>query len=143
MNMRAEMFCRAAMEGATFGLKYGLEVMKRNGIKAREIRLTGGGAKSKQWRQIVADVFDCEVVRVTGGEAGAIGAALQALWCHSSAKGHTVALGEITAKFVKLDESSKVFPNPSTATFYDEIYQKYKAVNEAMYTHFSENVIDR
>ncbi|MFW2364778.1 MAG: xylulokinase [Desulforhopalus sp.] len=142
MNMRAEMFCRAAMEGATFGLKYGLDVMKRNGINAREIRLTGGGAKSRQWRQIVADVFDCEVVRVTGEEAGAIGAALQALWCHHSEKGQSVALEEITASFVKLDESSKVFPKPSIAAHYDEIYKKYMAVNEAMYS-LPGNVLDR
>lgn len=132
MNMRAEMFCRAAMEGATFGLKYGLDVIKRNGIDASEIRLTGGGAKSKQWRQMVANIFDCKVVRVTGEEAGAIGAALQALWCESSVNDHTITLEEIAAKFVKLDEASAILPDPSTAVQYDEIYSKYLALNEAM-----------
>lgn len=134
MNMRPEMFCRAAMEGATFGLRYGLEVIKRNGIAASQIRLTGGGAKSEHWRQLVADIFNCEVVRVTGEEAGAIGAALQALWCERRANGDPVTLEEITSKFVQLDESSKVTPQPSTVAQYDEIYQNYLKVNETMYT---------
>jgi xylulokinase len=132
MNMRAEMFCRAAMEGATFGLKYGLDVIKRNGIDASEIRLTGGGAKSNQWRQMVANIFDCKVVRVTGEEAGAIGAALQALWCESTVNGHTMTLEEIAGKFVKLEDSSTVLPDPSTAAQYEAIYRKYLALNNAM-----------
>ena len=49
--------CRAAMEGATFGLRYGLDLLKRQGVTPAEIRLVGGGSKSRIWRQIVADVF--------------------------------------------------------------------------------------
>lgn len=132
MNMRAEMFCRAAMEGATFGLKYGLEVIKRNGINISEIRLTGGGAKSNNWRQMVANIFNCKVVRVTGEEAGAIGAALQAFWCESSVNNHAVTIEECTAKFVQLDEASSVFPDSSTSEQYEELYSTYLAINEAM-----------
>jgi xylulokinase len=133
MNMRADMFCRAAMEGATYGLKYGLEVIKRNGIQSKEIRLTGGGAKSSQWCQMVADIFNCEVVRITGEEAGAVGAALQAFWCDSSTSAKSVTIEEISTKFVRLDESSRMLPNSSTVGVYDEIYQKYLEINEAMF----------
>jgi xylulokinase len=37
---------RSAKEGATFGLKYGMEVLQRQGINAEEIRLVGGRSKS-------------------------------------------------------------------------------------------------
>ncbi len=133
MNMRPDMFCRAAMEGATYGLKYGLEVIKRNGIKSKEIRLTGGGAKSNEWCQMVADIFNCAVVRISGEEAGAIGAALQAYWCDSSTRAKNLTIEEITAKFVKLDESSRMLPDASTVGIYDEIYHKYLEINEAMF----------
>jgi xylulokinase len=134
LNMQADMFCRAAMEGATYGLRYGFDVIKRSGIQSREIRLTGGGAKSSQWCQMVADIFNCEVVRLTGEEAGAIGAALQALWCYNSTSNKSITIEEITTKFVKLDDSSRLKPNPSTASMYDEIYQKYLRINDAIYS---------
>lgn len=132
INMLPEMFCRAAMEGATYGLKYGLDVIRRNGIEASEIRLTGGGAKSSQWCQIVADIFNCEVVRVVGEEAGAIGAALQAFWCDKVTNVQSITMEEITSTFVKLDESSRMIPDPSAASYYDEAYQKYLEFNKAM-----------
>lgn len=133
INMRPEMFCRAAMEGATYGLRYGLDVIKRNGIQASEIRLTGGGAKSGQWRQMVADIFNCEVVRVLGEEAGAIGAALQALWCYNATNVQSITIEEIASTFVKLDESSRILPKPLTASFYSETYQKYLQLNKAIF----------
>src|SRR2546422_4189741 len=42
---------------------------------------SGGGAKSKVWRQIIADIFNSEVVTLKVSEGAAYGAALQALWC--------------------------------------------------------------
>ena len=133
LNMRADMFCRAAMEGATFGLRYGLEVMQRNGITASEIRLTGGGAKSENWCQMVADIFNCEVVRVVGEEAGAIGAALQALWCDYATTEGDSSIEEITTRFVQLDEPSRMNPLPSRVAIYDEIYQRYLDINKRIH----------
>ena len=78
-NYTSENLCRAAMEGATLGLRYGLDVLCRQGIMPQEIRLVGGGAKSALWRQVVADTFDCTVVCPESSEAGAMGAALQAI----------------------------------------------------------------
>ncbi len=69
---------RSAMEGATMGLNYGFNRMKDLGIKPREIRLTGGGARNRAWRKIAADVFDVEVVTLKVEEGAAYGAALQA-----------------------------------------------------------------
>jgi xylulokinase len=82
---------------------------------------------------LVADIFNCEVVRVVGDEAGATGAALQAFWCDNVTNFKNITIEEITSTFVKLDESSRMLPKPSTACFYDEAYQKYLKFNEAMF----------
>jgi xylulokinase len=138
LNMRADLLCRAAMEGATFGLRYGLDVIRRNGIAPREIRLAGGGAKSTLWRQIVADIFNCEVVCLQQEEAGAVGAALQALWCAETAVGNPVSIVEITERFIKLDESSRLQPQAVAASTYNDVYKKYLACNDAMAPIFDE-----
>jgi xylulokinase len=132
MNMRGDLICRAAMEGATFGLRYGLDVIRRNGIDPKEIRLAGGGSKSALWRQIVADTFNCEVVCLEQEEAGAVGAALQALWCAETDAGVNTSLQKITSRFVKLDESSRCEPQPSAVSIYDAVYEKYLSYNRAL-----------
>ncbi|MGH7495461.1 MAG: xylulokinase [bacterium] len=129
-NYTRENLCRAAMEGATFGLRYGLEVLNRHGITQNNIRLVGGGAKSRIWRQIVADVFNCPVICPITQEAGALGAALQALWCYARAQGEKVSLKEITDAFVSLDSATSAEPNPRNVKAYDEIYTRYLSLDQ-------------
>ncbi len=131
-NYNSQNISRAAMEGATFGLRYGLDVLKRNGIEPKEIRLVGGGSKSAIWRQIVADVFNAPVVCPVTQEAGAFGAALQAFWCFERASGKNTKLPEITEQFVSLNKESRCEPNAQHVAAYDEIYEKYQAVNSAL-----------
>ena len=115
------------MEGPTLGLRYGLDVLKRNGIVAREIRLVGGGSKSEEWRRIVANVFGCPVVCPVTEEAGALGAALQAMWCYIKEP-----LENITTEFVTLDESTRIEPKAHSVKQYDELYERYLKLNETM-----------
>ena len=132
LNMTPQNFCRAAMEGATFGLRYGLEVIRRNGIEPREIRLTGGGAKSALWQQLVADIFNCEVICLQQEEAGASGAALQALWCAEKVAGHQSTLEEITSRYVSLDEQTRRPPGSESAARYEELYGTYVGYDQAL-----------
>ncbi|EPM68338.1 xylulokinase, partial [Pseudomonas syringae pv. actinidiae ICMP 18886] len=53
-NLTQANLCRAVVEGTTFGLRYGLDLLSDSGIKSEKIRLIGGGSKSAVWRQIVA-----------------------------------------------------------------------------------------
>jgi D-xylulose kinase len=133
-NFTPENICRATMEGATFGLRYGLDVMRRNGIEATQIRLVGGGAKSQAWRQMVADIFSCPVACPITQEAGALGAAIQAIWCFMNHKQEQVQLKELTAKFVEIDESTRAEPKNETVAVYKEVYEKYLELNEALRT---------
>jgi len=77
-NFTPAHFARAAMEGATLGLAYGLGRLRSLGITPREIRLAGGGSNSKVWRQLCADVFACPVTTGHFADGAAFGAALQA-----------------------------------------------------------------
>ena len=126
----SENLCRSAMEGATLGLRYGLDVLRQRGIETHEIRLVGGGAKSALWRQMVADTFDCTVVCPEFSEAGAMGAALQAMWCYRNIKEGDTSFEGITQEFVSMDESTRTDPQINSVNQYREIYQHYLELNE-------------
>jgi sugar (pentulose or hexulose) kinase len=114
-------FARAAVEGVTLGMNYGLRRLAELGVKPKQIRATGGGAKSKVWRQIMADVFDTEVVTLKVSEGAAYGAALQALWCWRLQEGEKISISEITDQFVELNPTETARPEESNAETYREL----------------------
>lgn len=70
---------RAVLEGVSFGLRDSFELMKSSGLEnISQVRVTGGGARSPLWRQILANVFGVEIVTVNAEEGAAYGAALLA-----------------------------------------------------------------
>jgi xylulokinase len=121
-------FARAAMEGVTLGMNYGLRRLRELGLKPQQIRATGGGAKSPFWRQIMADVFQSEVVTIKVSEAAAYGAALQALWCWRLQQGEKVSINEITDAFVRLNDRETVEPIPRNV----EIYRELQAIQDEL-----------
>ncbi|MEN3013424.1 MAG: xylulokinase [Endomicrobiia bacterium] len=124
--------CRSAMEGVTLGLKYGFEKLKKLGIKPKQIRLTGGGAKSKVWRQIVSDVFNCEVVCMEVEESAAFGAALQAYWAYLNLRGK-ISIKEITDEFCKVKIDTTTQPKKSNVIKYEYLYDlQQKITNKIM-----------
>lgn len=114
-------FARAAMEGVTLGMNYGLRRLAELGVKPTQIRATGGGAKSKVWRQIMADIFDAEVVTLKVGEGAAYGAALQALWCWRRQEGEKTTISDITDRFVELNTSDTAEPDKRNVQVYREL----------------------
>jgi xylulokinase len=109
---------RAAIEGATLGMNYGLRRLAALGVKAREIRLTGGGARSPLWRQVAADIFGVPVVAMAQDESAALGGALQAAWCDSPGAGSATALAALCSRSVSLDESTRCAPDARRAALY-------------------------
>lgn len=70
---------RAVLEGVAFGLRDSFELIKSAGLESiQQVRVSGGGARSMLWRQILADVFNVELVTVNTTEGAAYGAALLA-----------------------------------------------------------------
>ena len=126
-NMTKENVCRAVMEGATFGLRYGLDLFRDAGIQDKEIRLIGGGSKSQLWRQMVADIMGTPIVCPQEGEAAALGAAIQAVWCDSQRKGESVELADLCGQFVTIDDSRTTFPEMDSVVAYHDVYERYKS----------------
>jgi xylulokinase len=70
---------RAVLEGVAFGLRDSFELMKSAGLASiHQVRVSGGGARSMLWRQILADVLNAELITVNTTEGAAYGAALLA-----------------------------------------------------------------
>ena len=130
-------FARAAMEGVTMGMNYGLNRMKELGIKPTQIRLTGGGSKNPAWRQIAADIFNVEVVCVKIDEGAAYGAALQAMWAYRNYVGEKISIQEITDRYVKVDEKTLAFPKPSHVKIYKELQKLQDELSVALRKTFS------
>ncbi len=114
-------YARATMEGVTLGMNYGLRRLAELGVKPTQIRATGGGAKSKLWRQIMADVFNAEVVTLKVSEGAAYGGALQALWCWRLQAGEKVSITDITDRFVKLNNRETATPIDDNVEIYEEM----------------------
>lgn len=114
-------FARAAMEGTTLGLNYGLNRLRELGITPTEIRATGGGAKSAVWRQIMADVFNAEVVCVANEEGAAVGAAVQALWAYRKRQGRPVSIEDLCNRYIALDETTRAKPDKSHVSLYSQM----------------------
>ncbi len=75
---------RAVVEGVSFGLADGMDVLHETGLRPDSITLIGGGARSAYWRQLLADISGHQLDYRTGGDVGpALGAArLAQLSCH-------------------------------------------------------------
>lgn len=131
-NFRPAHMARAAMEGATLGLGYGLKRLRELGVEPTEIRLTGGGSKSATWRQLVADVFGVPSVCLRVSEGAAFGAALQAAWQAGGTPASRQPLIETAARLVCLDEQSRCQPNAESATIYRQIAEKFEAMTAAL-----------
>ncbi len=75
MHTRAH-FVRAVMEGVTYSLRDCLEVFSELGLDPDTMAAVGGGAKSPLWQQLLADVFDTEIMSLDISEGAALGAAI-------------------------------------------------------------------
>jgi xylulokinase len=116
-------------------MNYGLRRLAVLGVKAKEIRVTGGGAKSAAWRQIMADIFGVPVVGMMEDEGAALGAALQAAWCVARREGRRARISEFTGGVVALDESTRCVPDMANVARYRDL----QAVQDALSTSLRES----
>jgi xylulokinase len=67
---------RSVMEGVSYSLLDAMSVIREMGVDTSEVRASGGGGRSRLWRQMQADMFDAPVCVVQSSEGPALGAAL-------------------------------------------------------------------
>lgn len=127
-NFNAPHIARAAMEGVTMGMNYGLNRLAALGVRAKEIRVTGGGAKSPVWRQIMADVFGVPVVGMVEDEGAALGGAIQAAWALARQTNPRVKITKFTEGIVAVKESTRCRPDKKRTKLYQEIQRVQDAL---------------
>ena len=127
-NSNRANIARAALESAVFSMRGGLEAFRKRGFTPKELRLTGGGAKSPIWRQIVADILNLPVKVPTSSEAAAFGAALQALWCLEKSAGKNISMEALADSHVELDESKTTNPIAENVKAYDAAFVEYNKI---------------
>ncbi len=110
---------RAVLEGTALSVRDCYAAMP---VRVDETRLTGGGARSAEWSQIVADVLQKPILAPDVPESGALGAAMLA----AVAIGHYADFDTATAHLVQLGRIYE--PDPAAAAGYDDAYATYRAV---------------
>ena len=132
-NLTRANLCRAVIEGVTFGLRYGLDLLRESGIRSQRIQLIGGGAKSPMWRQMVADMMATPVVCTRHSEAAALGGAIQAAWCHARQTDPEASLEALCERCVSVDEATAVEPSANAVNAYELAYRRYRELIAATY----------
>jgi xylulokinase len=65
-------------------------------------------------------------------EAGALGAAIQALWCYQAQQADAIPLQTLTDAYVDLDRASRVQPDSAAVERYAEGYAAYLKLNDSL-----------
>lgn len=116
---RKEHMDRAIIEGISFALKQTYETIADIGIQMRQARITGGGAKSKIWVQMIADILNINISTIQVDEGPAFGAAiLSMVGCHDYP-----SVEDACAHLIRIKDTYT--PNPLNVNFYQQKYQKY------------------
>ena len=126
---------RASLESAVFALRGGSDTFAELGFSPSRLILTGGGANSKIWRQIVSDVFNLELIVPAATESAALGVALQALWALEGG-----SISEITQEHVDFDLSRAHHPDSEAVGLYSEAYRRYSTYVQALTPMFQRRI---
>jgi len=117
---------RAVLEGVAFSLRDTLTIFAEMNVPVETIRLGGGGARSKLWRQIQADVYGQTVETVEAEEGAAYGAALlagvgSAVWS---------SVDEACERTVRLREC--IEPDAASSLMMNDCYKAFQSLYPAL-----------
>uniref|UniRef100_A0A7C5V2A9 Xylulose kinase n=1 Tax=Caldicellulosiruptor owensensis TaxID=55205 RepID=A0A7C5V2A9_9FIRM len=115
-------FIRAVMEGVVFSLKNCLDILHEMGIEMKEVRVSGGGAKSKLWKQMQADIFEMDVWTLNSKEGPAFGAAILA----AVGAGEYQKVEEACDTMIQKVDSCR--PNEKLFEIYRRTYKLYNSI---------------
>jgi sugar (pentulose or hexulose) kinase len=123
-SLRPGVLYRAALEGTSLNLAWGMARLASLGVRPTEVRLVGGAAANPLWRSILADVLGLPVRRLAEDESAALGAALQACWTVRRAAGEDVSADAVAAAVVAVSPDVER-PDPGRAALYAERRQAF------------------
>ncbi len=116
---------RGLLEGVALEMRLNLEILEGAGCQVRELRAIGGGAKSRSWTALKADVLGRPVTRLDVTEAGCLGAAMLAASAHSG-----TPVAELAKSWVRPLETLE--PDPDRAAGYAARLEQYRRLYPAV-----------
>jgi len=122
---------RSVMEGVTFSLRDTIELLRDANVSVSEVRASGGGAKSKLWLQMQADIYDASIVTTNVSETGCVGAAMLA----AIGANHFKDAEEACSQIIK--PISVTEPNHDQVVMYEDFYQTYRSLYGTLKETFS------
>ncbi len=131
-HTRADMI-RALLEGVSYSQKDGLDLIEQMGVQVDSVRVSGGGARSPFWRQMLADVFGKRVVTLQTQEGSAYGAALLAL---TGTRVYS-SVPEVCNAVIR--EVDSVSPQPDAAQVYAASHPVYKSLYPALQAFYGQS----
>jgi len=117
---------RSILEGGAYVVFDNMEVFTKRGVDIKEIRITGGGAKSRVWRQIMADVLGVPLQIPSTVETATLGAAILAGCGAKIFKTPQEAVNRL----VKVEEAEK--PRANQHTIYVKRFQLFKKIYDSL-----------
>jgi len=121
---------RAVMEGVALSLRESLQIVRDLGVPTKEIRVSGGGAKSPLWKQILADAFGQAACTINAEQGPAYGVALLA------------AVGDGAYKNIEeackatISVVSKTAPQKNSTKTYDRLFPIYQGLYRSLRDSF-------
>ena len=123
---------RAILEGVAYSLRDTFEIMKAMNVPTRQVRASGGGARSKVWRQILTDVTGHTHTTISVDEGPALGAALLA----GVGAGIYGSVAEACKAVIEVKDSADFCAINHAA--YNQFYKVY----QNLYAHLKEDFAD-
>lgn len=117
---------RALMEGVTYEMLLNIEKLKEAGIEIKELRATGGGAKSTVWLQMKSDILNIPVISLGASQSGTLGCVMLA----GVACGIYKDIWE--ARNILLKIGKTYYPRKEKHEKYMNYYKKYKKLYEVI-----------
>jgi xylulokinase len=117
---------RAILEGVAFSLRDTFTIFEEMAVPVRAVRLGGGGARGRLWRQVQADVYGREVEVLEADEGAAYGAAILA----GVGTGVWPSVDAACDSVVRV--AARVAPEPGAAAILDKRYDAFQALYGAL-----------
>ena len=117
---------RACMEGVVYEMMLNMECLEDSGLHFEMLHATGGGAHSKVWMQMKADMLNVPITALNTVDAGTVGSAMLtgiAVGCFRN-------LEDAAAHMVEKKEVYR--PRQQMHEKYEEIYKRYRKLYKAV-----------
>jgi xylulokinase len=125
IHTKADML-RAVMEGVSYSLSDCLDILHEMKVDVSEMMACGGGGKSRIWRQMLADMYGCEVKTIKMQEGPALGAAILA----GVGAGLFPDVPTACRQFIEQDTWCQ--PDASAHAYYEKGHALYKKLYEQL-----------